>query len=370
MGEIFRQRKNSNPQQENPFDKLSEVQNAAAKELEAFGESASPPPFGQPDSPINITGNIPPQFQQMLQNKGIPFQQGKQQPPQGMQGFAKPQQRTPQPDLSSQQFANTGELEDVLAKIHKFTHQWEPINLPSKGKFYNGDIGGIIHVRPMTGGEEQILATQRHVKKGIAMDMIFEKCIKEPIDTKQLLVLDRNYLLIFLRGISYTPEYDVEIKCPECPVKFTTVIDLASLDVFACPDNYSADNLSDVLPTTQINFKYRLSNGYDELEVNRYKENNIKMWGDQRDDDTLLYKIALLIEHIDGITNTMEIQTVLKQLPVNDVNYLRNTVNDPPFGVNTKVPMICPSCTHEFEIELPLESSFFFPRKKKEKTHQ
>ena len=46
---------------------------------------------------------------------------------------------------------------------------------PSKGRFYT-DIPGVLHVKPMTGVEEQILATQRIVKKGKAIDAIFRNC--------------------------------------------------------------------------------------------------------------------------------------------------------------------------------------------------
>jgi len=62
-----------------------------------------------------------------------------------------------------------------------------------------------------------------------------------------------------------------------------------------------------------------------------------------------------------------EIQFLLKKLPIADVAYLRNEINQPPFGVKTEVPLLCPSCTEEFKIDLPLETSFFFPRKREEK---
>jgi hypothetical protein len=44
----------------------------------------------------------------------------------------------------------------------------------------------------MTGEEEQILSTPRWVKKGKAIDMIFRRCIKEPINTDELLSVDRT----------------------------------------------------------------------------------------------------------------------------------------------------------------------------------
>ena len=85
-------------------------------------------------------------------------------------------------------------------------------------------------------------------------------------------------------------------------------------------------------------------------------------------DDTLLYRTAFLIEEIEGLSNKIEIQTLLKKLPINDVAYLRTVVNDPPFGVDTKVSINNPYTLNDFEIELPLESNFFFPKARKKTT--
>ncbi|WP_447516277.1 hypothetical protein, partial [Clostridioides difficile] len=64
----------------------------------------------------------------------------------------------------------------------------------------------------MTGEEEQILATPRFVRKGQAINMIFQRCLKEQFRPEQFLTIDRTYILIYLRGISYSPNYDVEVK--------------------------------------------------------------------------------------------------------------------------------------------------------------
>ena len=219
----------------------------------------------------------------------------------------------------------------------------------------------------MTGEEEQILSTARFVKKGTAIDMIFKNCIKEAIPTEKLLSADRNHLLIFLRGISYTPEYDVEIKCPNCTMKFPTVIDLNDLDVNLCPDDFSDKNLSGTLPISGFKYRYRLATGQDEMEISDYQQRRIEQWGDQSEDDTALYRTALLLEEIESVTMKKELALLMKKLPVQDVRHLRNEINQPPFGVDTLVPMMCPSCNEEFKVDLPLDTSFFFPRKK-EKT--
>jgi len=367
--EIFRQtRKKLELDQEanGPLESVANIQKALAEEL---GQSASNPfmtgqnspatsnPFMTGQNMPEIKGNIPPEVQAMMANN----------PSFNKNPNASRTQFTP--DVAMRNIMTrpaSTELTAILAKLAG-EHIWEEITLPSLGKFYQ-NIPKTLHIRAMTGKEEQILATGRHVKKGQAIDMIFKECIKEPIDTTQLLSVDRNYILIFLRGISYTPDYDVEIKCPACGIAFSTIIDLNSIIVEACPEDFGPENLSGILPKSGLHFTYRLGKGGDEMLINNYREKKIQMFGDNSEDDSLLYRSALLIESIEGVTEKNEIQILLSKLPVNDVVHLRNLINDPPFGVDTEIDMLCPGCSGEFKVGLPLESSFFFPRKKGTKT--
>ena len=263
---------------------------------------------------------------------------------------------------------HSSRLKELLQQLKSSTSNYEEIQLPSKGKFYdgvNGPSNGILSIRQMTGEEEQILATPRFVRKGQAINMIFKRCVMENnFQPENLLTADRTYLLIYLRGISYSNHYDIEIKCPECGAKFSTDVDLASLYVEYCPDNYGP-LLEETLPTTNLVFHYRLSTGRDEQEITEYRDRRLKTYGDQAADDTLTHRTSMLLEDIDGITDKSELQILLKNLPINDVAFIRNCINEPPFGVDTNIEIVCPSCTAEFEMDLPLEANFFFPRKKK-----
>lgn len=262
------------------------------------------------------------------------------------------------------------ELANLLESLKQNSFIYEEITLPSLGKFYNGEDGpvnGKLHIRPMTGEEEQILATPRFVKKGQALDMIFQRCIQEKIQTQNLLSIDRTFLLIYLRGISYGPDYDVEIKCPECTSKFATSIDLNSIPIDNPPDNASSD-LRGKMPKSGFNFTYRMSLGKDEFEIQDHRERRVKKFGDQASDDTLTFRIAQLVESIENVKDKNEILYIIKNLPMQDISYLRGMVTDPGWGLDTKIPMGCPSCLAEFDIDLPLDTSFFFPRRKKETT--
>lgn len=361
--ETFRQRKKSvpddlgdfNENEENPLEKVRQMQQAVASET-----GREPAPEMVNDPPFAIGGQMPEAFKRALQQRGL-----------SEDDVVAPTVNRPRPKTkavpeSKLRVTGSEELEELLARLQPHNN-WESLELPSKGKFYE-NIPGVLNIRPMTGGEEQILATPRYVRKGRAIDMIFKSCIKENINTEELLSVDRTYLLIYLRGISYTPEYDVEIKCVECGTKFNTVIDLNSLEVEACPEAFNPEDLIGTLPTSGFRYKYHLASGGDEQAITRYREARVREYGDQNDDDTLLYRTALLLDWIEGVKDRNELNLLLKKLPINDVSHLRNVINDPPFGVDTEIGIVCPACAAEFEIDLPLEANFFFPRKKEMRT--
>ena len=328
------------------LEQMRKMRDAARAEVDEEFENPDP------EANIQIKGKVPEGFKKMLADK--------------RSGSKNKQANKP----SEMRVTGSNKLEELIAGIgSKGGLVYEPIQLPSKGKFYDGENGptnGTIHIRPMTGEEEEILATPRFVKKGQAINMIFNRCMKENYDSANFLTQDRTYMLIYLRGISYTPEYDVEIRDPDSDQTFATTINLSELYVDYCPENFSSESLEDVLPVTGYKFRYRLAFGRDEQEIQQYRDRRAKNFdlSDQAD-DTLLYRTAHLVQEIEGLTDKLEIQTLLKKLPIQDVAYLRTAVNEPPFGVDTKISITNPYTMRDFEVDLPLESNFFFPRAKR-----
>lgn len=351
--EVFRQ-------QRKPIDR-SEIQEtfAAIEEVNRVAKEEVGETFNSPNSEaVAFTGRMPAELQAKINNLQSPAGESPRVvPPQSQNPrFASP--------VNSQ---ISSKLHDLLADLKETSNIYERIVLPSLGRFYNGEDGpmdGVLHIRPMTGEEEQILATPRFAKKGVAMDMIFDRCLKESYKSVNLLMIDRVYILIFLRGISYGPDYEVEVTCPFTDKKFSTTIDL-NLDMDTCPDDFTSTSLQGVLPKTGYTYQYRLATGQDDRKMQEHRERQTQFDNSTQADDTLLFRTAQLLENIQGIENKLELQTLLKNLPIMDVAHLRNVVNEPPFGINTKITLMSPWTNEEFDIELPLEANFFLPRQKK-----
>lgn len=349
------------------FKKIAAIHEAAGNPLPADPDlPAMKSPVGDFNSPAQIQGFVPPEIAKMM-SEGVKQMAGTSATP------ALPQ-RGPMPSASITTPTTGGDVfREMIADIKHFTTNYEEIVLPSRGRFYDGNDGptnGVINIRPMTGQEEKIIATPRFVKKGQAINMIFKNCMMEKFDPDQFLSVDRDYLLIYLRGISYSPDYEVQIRCNECQTSFNHVVNLDTLYMDYCPEDFDRNSMIDVLPKTGFKFVYRLSRGKDETVVLDHRDRRIKDWGDSAHDDTLLFRASMLIEQMETksggiLTGQHNILNVLEQLPIQDVSYIRNLLTDPPFGVNKKLTVMCPSCIRDFQTELPLEANFFFPRTRK-----
>lgn len=104
----------------------------------------------------------------------------------------------------------------------------EVVELPSKGKLYPPDSplsSGTIEMKYMTAKEEDILTNQNYIEKGIVIDKLLQALIVDKtIDYNQLLVGDKNALLIAARILGYGKDYEFEYAGEK------ETIDLSQLD--------------------------------------------------------------------------------------------------------------------------------------------
>ena len=91
----------------------------------------------------------------------------------------------------------------------------EIISLPSQGKCYSEDnplSKGTLEIKYMTAREEEILASQSLVKKGVVIDKLFESIIVEKdVNIDDIILGDKNAILLATRVLGYGPEYKIEM---------------------------------------------------------------------------------------------------------------------------------------------------------------
>ena len=92
----------------------------------------------------------------------------------------------------------------------KFTVPTEMVDLPSKGLLYPKDSplsAGQIEIKYMTAREEDILTNANLLRQGLAIERMLKSIIKTPISYEDLILGDRNAILIAARILAYGKDY-------------------------------------------------------------------------------------------------------------------------------------------------------------------
>ncbi len=90
----------------------------------------------------------------------------------------------------------------------------ELVELPSKGLLYPKDSplsSGTVEMKYMSAKEEDILTNQSYIEKGTVIDKLLQSLIVDKsIDYNQLLIGDKNALLIAARILGYGKDYEFQ----------------------------------------------------------------------------------------------------------------------------------------------------------------
>jgi hypothetical protein len=86
----------------------------------------------------------------------------------------------------------------------------EMVSLPSKGLLYPKDsplAKGEIEMKYMTAKEEDILTNANYIRQGVVIDKLLQSLIITPINYDELLIGDKNAILIAARVLGYGKDY-------------------------------------------------------------------------------------------------------------------------------------------------------------------
>ena len=95
--------------------------------------------------------------------------------------------------------------------MNEFKLPTEQVELPSKGLLYSKDSplsSGKIELKYMTAKEEDILTNQNYIKQGIVIDKLLKSLIVDKINYNDLLIGDKNAIMIAARIFSYGSKYN------------------------------------------------------------------------------------------------------------------------------------------------------------------
>ena len=158
----------------------------------------------------------------------------------------------------------------------------EIIELPSRGLFYPS--GHPLHnketveIRYMTAKDEDILTSPALLRKGIALERMLQNLIlEEGVDTEDLLIGDRNALLVAARITGYGKIYPAKVTCPACTQVFENEFDLSNfqenynfINSEESPFNFTDSGTIEIeLPKTGFLVEVKPLSGRDENHITK-----------------------------------------------------------------------------------------------------
>ena len=183
----------------------------------------------------------------------------------------------------------------------------EVVDLPSKGLLYPEGSplsSGKIEIKYMTAREEDILTSANLIKKGVVVEKLLESLIVDKsIKVDDLLIGDKNSILIASRILAYGKEYEVEIDGRNIEVDLTTLKDIP-LDESIITKG--ANEFEFELPATKRNLTFKLLTSGDEKTIDEEIKGYEKIHG-------IGYELTTRLKHqiisIDGDTKRASINS-------------------------------------------------------------
>ena len=108
----------------------------------------------------------------------------------------------------------------------EFKFPTEEVELPSKGLVYPKDnplSSGKIEMKYMTAKEEDILTNQNYIKQGVVIDKLLKSLIISKVNYDDLIVGDKNAVLIAARILGYGKDYKFQWKGEEQTIDLTKI---------------------------------------------------------------------------------------------------------------------------------------------------
>ena len=96
----------------------------------------------------------------------------------------------------------------------KFKLPTETVELPSKGLLYPEGhplAGGTVEMKYMTAKEEDILTNQNYIRQGTVIDKLLQSLIVTELNYDDLLIGDKNAIMIAARILSYGKDYEFDL---------------------------------------------------------------------------------------------------------------------------------------------------------------
>jgi hypothetical protein len=240
----------------------------------------------------------------------------------------------------------------------------EIVQLPSKGKLYSPDSplsSGQIEMKYMTAKEEDILTNQSFIKNGVVLDKLFQALIVTPCDYNDLLLGDKNAIMIAARVLGYGKEYPMSVPHPATGEQVEHTVDLTQLKDRIIDWTLLEDGKNEFpfeLPASKHVVTIRILNHGIQKKIDAELKGLAKL----KKTATLTTMLKYIIIALDGDTDNVKIRKFIdNELLALDSRSIRQYLRTitPDIDLSVEVPDVDSGDT--FHSQLNIGLNFFWP---------
>ena len=245
----------------------------------------------------------------------------------------------------------------------------EVVDLPSKGKLYSKGsplAGGTIELKYMTAKEEDILTSRNLIQKGIVLDKLLESVIvDESVSLNDLLLGDKNAIMIATRILGYGKEYTVQLTDPSTGDKQEETFDLTQIEDKVVDEKLFKGGKNEFefdLPSSKIKIMFRLLSHKEEKEIDAELKAYKKFSKESGITSEITTRLKKAIISVDGDTSQKRVnEFVENELLSRDSLAFREYLIEITPDVDMSFTFTSDQTGEDTTMDIPLDVEFFWP---------
>ena len=243
---------------------------------------------------------------------------------------------------------------------NKFNLPTETVDLPSKGLLYPKDSPlseGKIEMKYMTAKEEDILTNSNYIRQGVVIDKLLQSLIISPINYSDLLIGDKDAIMMAARILGYGKEYDFQYLGEKITVDLS-ILKLKELDENIIKEK-GKNEFEYKLPNTDNVITFKLLTQKDDRDIDAELEGLKKI--NKNTNSELTTRLKYMILSINGNYERGTVrQFVDTAFLARDSRAFREYYAQISPGVETRVKFET-EIGEEEDINIQFNSNFFWP---------
>ena len=241
----------------------------------------------------------------------------------------------------------------------------QPLDLPSKGKLYPKDSplsSGQVELYLPSAFHEDILTNRNYIQQGIVIDKFLQAIIATKIDYNELLVGDKNAIMIGARILAYSSNYTFKYTDPSTREAEDVTVNLSQLKEKEIDWSLITEGVNEfdyTLPMSKMTVTFKILTHKDESNIEAELKGMQKISKNMSGEVTV--RLGNSIVAINGNRDQKTIRDFAKNMPMQDSQALRRYITTVTPDILMKFDFTTKSGEVVEGLSIPMTVDFFWP---------